>query len=435
MTDAINGSRLSPWARQSPKWGHPWHRMCSYLGTFPPALARSFVAMFSDPGDIVLDPFSGRGTTLLESRLLGRTPLAADLNPIAVALSEAKNASVSLPDILRQIEHLGQRFDQVTYLTEARVQPEDIQLIYNTRTLAELCYLRRRLFEDEDDVSRFLRGALLGIMHGSERRDGTSAYVSIDMPNTFSMSPTYVRKFVERRLARPYRNVFEALRAKCRRLLAEDNVGKNKGVVAWCDVRNLSTHDAFLPYRGQVKLIVTSPPYLDIVNYAKQNWIRNWLMATHENFASESLDDALTLDRWVKFSQVAVQEMQKMLAPDGVIVLVVGDVSRGTRGFISLAREFIQRIVYDNVFGYVGCFDDELRGGVKTTRIWGETKGRATETDRIVVLANRPPSFRTDRLLGAFGDSSSISTADLQGLNAEALAAHAKVFAAAGNTR
>ena len=51
------------WKDQQRLWGHPFHPMCSYLASFPAALAHAFIARYSRPGDVVLDPFSGRGTT------------------------------------------------------------------------------------------------------------------------------------------------------------------------------------------------------------------------------------------------------------------------------------------------------------------------------------------------------------------------------------
>jgi site-specific DNA-methyltransferase (adenine-specific) len=401
--------------------------MCSYLGTFPPGLARALIAMLTDENDVVLDPFSGRGTTLLEGRLLRRVVLASDVNPVAVALTEAKNAVIETKEILERLTELEERYDPVLYLSEARVQSEDIQLIYNTNTLAELCYLRRRLITSGRNSDKFLIGAVLGVMHGSERKDKTSSYVSIDMPNTFSMSPNYVRKFVERRLARPYRNVFDVLRGKIERLSAEGPVAEHAGIVEWCDVKQLQSSAAFRSYSGQVKLILTSPPYLDVVNYAKQNWIRNWFMATHPQYSLfESLEDEHTLDRWVKFMDVATAQMKSMLAPDGVIALVVGDVAkRGSGGFVSLAREYIQHALHNSTFAYVGCFLDAIRGGTKTTRIWGDTKGKATDIDRILILSAQAPVLKAERLAHIFGGPSKVTSEDLDSMSAATLARNA----------
>src|SRR5689334_23953235 len=119
--------------------------MCSYLGTFPAALARSLITMLTDEGDVVVDPFSGRGTTLLECRLTGRKALASDLNPIAIALTRAKNASTSLGRVLKRVRELEAGYDPLLYEPEAQVEWDDIRLIFHLKTLAELCYLRRKL--------------------------------------------------------------------------------------------------------------------------------------------------------------------------------------------------------------------------------------------------------------------------------------------------
>lgn len=404
--------------------------MCSYLGTFPPALARSVIAMFSEPGDIVMDPFCGRGTTLLESRLLGRIPIASDLSPIAIALSKAKNTSVKLEEIDRRLGDLATDYDRLLYLPEAQVQPDAIQQIFHPGSLAQLCYLKRSLLSSDLAVDHFVLGALLGVMHGSERQDGSSGYASISMPNTFSMSPNYVRKFVAtNQLNRTERNVFTILRDKADRLFREVAPVGCAGVVATTDAKRISENAVLSEFVGRVKLVLTSPPYLDVVNYSKQNWIRAWLLENGLDDSSAALlDDKLTLSDWLSFLDSVVAEVEKFLAPNGVLVMVVGDVARAGRTYISLAREFIQRMAHGSVFSYIGCFEDYVGGDSKTTRIWKATKGKATEVDRLIVLANHEPNVRVEELVPALGVK---NRAEVQGfnLNARDLAKAAAAFA------
>jgi methylase of polypeptide subunit release factors len=394
----------TPWSAVGARWGHSWHKMCSYLGTYPPSLARAAVALFSDPGDIVLDPFSGRGTTLLEARLTGRRAYASDLNPIALALSQAKAKSVSYETALQRIEELRESYDRVLYMPEGQVQPDDIQIVFHPATLAQLCYLRNVLVDSPIPGDAFLLGCLLGVMHGAERQDGTSGYASISMPNTFSMSPNYVRKFVvEKGLNRVERDVFGLLISKVERMTVDGAPGGFAACVAACDAKSIATCQEFQPIKGKVDLIVTSPPYLDVVNYAKQNWIRNWLLnAGRTGHLALQLDDDLNLAEWMSFSTTVLNQMAQLLTDDGVIVFVVGDVARAGMGSISLARELIRRIAHDGQFGFVGCLDDKIADEVKTTRIWGETKGKATQIDRFVVLSRTEPVIRVDQLDSAF---------------------------------
>lgn len=361
------------------------------------------IALMSDAGDRVMDPFSGRGTTVLEARLMGRFPLASDLNPLAIALSRAKNTTVTKRQALAEIETLRVTYDRLLYLPEAHVQSDDILLIYSPETLAQLCYLRRKLLRSNTDVRVFLLGALLGVMHGAERADGSSAYASISMPNTFSMSPNYVRRFVEtKRLTRERRDVFTILSAKVERLFRLPSPTGGTGIVVPCDAKMISKDPALAKYIGQVKLIVTSPPYLDVVNYAKQNWIRNWLLQPADYFgAEEELDDNLTLPAWLDFIDSSIDEMKRFLTPDGAMVLVIGDVSRSDQNHINLARNLIQRLQYKKSFSYIGIFDDYIGQDIKTTRIWKETKGKATAMDRIVVLSNQVPKFNVRALTEA----------------------------------
>src|SRR5258706_11035391 len=78
------------WKSQQRLWGHSFHPMCSYLASFPAALAHAFIGRYSRRGDVVLDPFSGRGTTPLQACAEGRIGVGNDLNPFAHLLTASK---------------------------------------------------------------------------------------------------------------------------------------------------------------------------------------------------------------------------------------------------------------------------------------------------------------------------------------------------------
>src|SRR5690349_17930100 len=78
------------WKDQARLWGPSLHPMCSYLASFPAALAHAFIGRYSRRGDVVLDPFSGRGTTPLQACAEGRIGVGNDLNPLAHLLTAAK---------------------------------------------------------------------------------------------------------------------------------------------------------------------------------------------------------------------------------------------------------------------------------------------------------------------------------------------------------
>lgn len=390
---------ITPWADKSDS--DPLHSLCSYLGAFPASLARYFIKYFTDEGDLVFDPFVGRGTTILESRLLKRDSIGSDLNPIALALSKAKSHNINKAKIIDRIIELKNNYDYALYLPEAQAQSDDIHLIFHQGTLAELCYLKDELLESNNIIDQFIIGAVLGIMHGGVRKDGTSGYLSISMPNTFSMSPEYVRRFVQtKELNRVYRNVFDILIEKIERVFNKHISPKKESLVIECDAKEVSKSKEFNKYINKVDLLLTSPPYLGIVNYAKQNWIRSWFLNSDPNEISEKLDDNLNINQWVQFSKKTLIEFKKMLKPNGVAVFVIGDVAKSKNSVIPLARDFALMVKENKLFKNVWIFSDYIQGADKTTRIWGETKGKATATDRIVILSDINPFVRNNRLNG-----------------------------------
>jgi DNA modification methylase len=390
---------VTPWANK--RDNDPLHSLCSYLGAFPPSLANYFINYFSDEGDLVFDPFSGRGTTLLESRILNRKAIASDLNPIALALSKAKSHFMDTSKIIQRIDELEDNYDYPLFLPEAKAQPDDIHLIFHPRTLAELCYLRLTLVKSNDVIDEFLVGAILGIMHGGERKDGSSGYLSISMPNTFSMSPEYVRRFVQtKQLNREYRDVFQLLREKVKRIFEKHIIPSIEGIVVESNAKAVSKNPTLKKYLNKVDLLLTSPPYLGIVNYARQNWIRSWFLGADPIEVSSNLDDDLNLFEWVKFSKDTLTEFKKFLKPNGVAVLVIGDVAKSKNSIIPLAREFAMMVKENNLFKNVWIFSDYIQNTDKTTRIWGETKGKATATDRIVILSDINPFEKNYRMNG-----------------------------------
>src|SRR5947208_1519415 len=96
---SVDGATTSSgplWHAVPPRWGHSMHAMCSYQGMFPARLVHYFIAAFTRPGDLVVDPFCGRGTAVLQSRAEGRTSIGVDLNPLAFVLSRAKASPPTL---------------------------------------------------------------------------------------------------------------------------------------------------------------------------------------------------------------------------------------------------------------------------------------------------------------------------------------------------
>lgn len=125
-----------------------------------------------------------------------------------------------------------------------------------------------------------------------------------------------------------------------------------------CDAKEVSKSKDFEKYQGKVNLILTSPPYLGIVNYAKQNWIHSWFLESDPIEISAKLDDDLNINHWVKFSKKTLVEFKKMLKPNGIAVFVIEDVAKSQNSVIPLAREFAMMVKENGLFKNVWVFSD-----------------------------------------------------------------------------
>jgi len=82
------------------------HNFYRYPARFSPLFARAAIEAFSQPGDVILDPFMGGGTTLVEASALGRHSIGCDISSLAVFLTRVKTTALSEND-LRRVEAWG----------------------------------------------------------------------------------------------------------------------------------------------------------------------------------------------------------------------------------------------------------------------------------------------------------------------------------------
>ncbi|MGH8546506.1 MAG: DNA methyltransferase, partial [Gammaproteobacteria bacterium] len=108
---------------------------------FPPQVPHVFIRWLTEPGDVVHDPFSGRGTAPLEACRMGRVGVGSDANPLAYVLTAAKVDPPTEEEAGARLAEL--RIDCGNGGGEAA--PVDIQMLYSPRVLGQLVWLREHL--------------------------------------------------------------------------------------------------------------------------------------------------------------------------------------------------------------------------------------------------------------------------------------------------
>lgn len=129
-TDAIDISR-APLAAQlmaaagdiSPVSGFT-HNFYRYPARFSPKLVRAAIQAFSEPGDLVLDPFVGGGTTLVEAMALGRHAIGTDISSLATFVSEVKTTLYSDPELDKLTKWAAQAQEDINICGPVQIDTE-----------------------------------------------------------------------------------------------------------------------------------------------------------------------------------------------------------------------------------------------------------------------------------------------------------------------
>ncbi|HEY3900780.1 MAG TPA: DNA methyltransferase [Chthoniobacter sp.] len=343
----------------------------SYRACFKPQLPAFFISRFTSAGDAIYDPFMGRGTTLVEASLLGRRPVGNDVNPLSRVLVQPRLTPPSL-------EAISKRLDEIP-LDTASDTPDDLLVFYHPDTLREIgalrsWFLQRRESGELDDLDRWLQ------MVATNRLTGHSpGFFSVyTLPPNQATSVTAQRKINAKRNQTPeYRDVRKLMLRKSRQLLKDPLPAKAS------PASSLHTGSAaHTPgiESASVALIVTSPPFLDIVQYKQDNWLRAW-------FCGIDLDqvDVWTfrkLSDWSEAMKGAFSEFLRVLRPTGVMAFEVGEVRKGSVRLedevvrVGLATGFIPECILINSQVFT-----------KTANCWGvDNNERGTNSNRIVVF-------------------------------------------------
>lgn len=375
------GSMSRRWRRAPRRWGHPLHSLCSYFAMFPPQVPHVFIRWLTRPGDVVYDPFAGRGTAPLEACRMGRIGLGSDANPLAYLLTAAKVDAPTQGEARLRLRRLRARCQAA----DRETAPADIQMLYAREVLAQLLWLREALDLTRRD-DRFIMALLLGAMHANYKPGRPARGLSISMPNTFSMSPGYVRRYIdEHGLQPPNVDVFDLLESKLERMRLPGSTA-TRGLAWQQDAREPAARPVVA---RPAKLVFTSPPYLSVIKYGKYNWVRLWMLKQDPRSVDESLVATGSPSKYLAFISTVLKELAPAVREDGYLCLMIGDVrERSTGRKTNLAELVWEEAAHPLGWKLRGVVNDRLPTEHKVSRIWKRGRGQATKTDRILILSH-----------------------------------------------
>ena len=341
----------------------------SYRACYKPQLPRFFIDIFTEKGDTVYDPFAGRGTTLIEAALMGRNIVSNDVNPLSVILTKPR---LNIP----RIDEIEDRLDEIEFgQSEADI---DLSMFFDKKTEYEIVSLKNRLLDS--DVDNWIR------MVSTNRLTGHSAgfFSGYTLPPNQAASQKS-QKLINARLeiAPPYKNTKEIILKKSKSLL------RNINSILRRELKTINSTFSSLDSRktshiqnDSINLIVTSPPFLNIVKYAADNWLRCWFNDIDASEVESRISLCRTVETWSEIMGSVFDELYRITIPGGWVAFEVGEVNNGK---IKL-DEHVVPLGLESGFVCAGVMVNS-QDFTKTSNIWGVNNMKiGTNTNRIVLF-------------------------------------------------
>jgi hypothetical protein len=351
----------------------------SYRGCFKPQLPAYFIERLTHAGDVVYDPFSGRGTTAVEAALHGRNVIVNDVNPLCAVLTRPRLEVPNVAEIDVRLRALQ---------LSAKVRSElDLSMFFHSSTEREILNLRtylerRRNDGSEDNLDRWIR------MVATNRLTGHSpGFFSVYTlpPNQAALPESQIKINEKLGQAPEYRDIRALILRKSMQLQSTLNAQERWRLhQAAVQARFMEGDAASTPSIADdsVQLTVTSPPFLNVVQYAKDNWLRCWFNGLDAEAIGENITMSSTLEAWSTTMSQVLCELHRITRPGGWVAFEVGEVRRGeinldeTVAPLGMAAGFECMAILINTQQFT-----------KTANIWGVSNNQlGTNSNRIVIL-------------------------------------------------
>jgi hypothetical protein len=349
----------------------------SYRACFKPQLPRFFIERLTQCSDVVYDPFMGRGTTVLEAALLGRVPYGSDINPLSVVLTRPRLRPPHLDEV-------AQRLRQIDF-TASDDFPEDLLVFFHPDTLRAIASLKQYLLARRTTHSLDVVDDWICLLALNRLTGHSPGFFSVyTLPPNQAVSVKSQQKINAKRNQTPPRRDVPSIILKKTRILLRDCDPASRQVLAGVapHAQLLTRPAAATPEIADqsIALVVTSPPFLNVVDYATDNWLRCWFLGIDPK--SVKLTVPRKLEAWRAAMTEVFHELHRVLKPGGHVAFEVGEVHAGKT---KLEEAVLPCGVAAGLDPVLVLINDQQF--TKTANCWGvDNMAKGTNTNRIVLF-------------------------------------------------
>ena len=350
----------------------------SYRACFKPQLPGFFISRLTDLGDGVYDPFEGRGTTPLEAYIQGRKPMGNDINPLSQALLEPRVNPPSIEEVEKRLGSID--------LTVAKEKYPDLEVFFHRDTLKQIIslkeyFLRREKSGKIDKIDKWIRMVALNRLTGH-----SPGFFSVySLPPNQAVSIKSQKKINKKKKQKPESKDIKSRIIKRSKALLKQWNGVPKEYESLDLEPVLVTGDASNAQgveTDSAKLAVTSPPFLDVVDYQSDNWLRCWFLGL--DASTIKISQLKNAELWQKKMVEVMRDLKRIVEPGGFVAFEVGEITY--KGKELLLEELVVPAGVEAGLEPIIIMIN-VQEFTKTANTWGvDNKSKGTNTNRIVVF-------------------------------------------------
>ncbi len=278
------------------------------------------------------DPFSGRGTTVIEAGLAGRNVIANDANPLSRIITEPRFFPPDLEDVKKRLDSIPREGAPATI---------DLSMFYHPDTEKEIVAMREYLNSRKSGSRDDMTDRWIAMVATNRLTGHSSGFFSVyTLPPNQAVSPKSQQRINAKLGQLPeYRDTHRIILTKTKSLVRTVSSEDRRMLNQAGKKARLFTGDARetpgIPDES-VRLTVTSPPFLDIVQYRDDNWLRCWFNGLDGGSIGKSITMSRTVQDWVGVMGSVFKELYRITTPGGYVAFEVGEVRRRRSGLRSI---------------------------------------------------------------------------------------------------